>query len=141
MPALTDTKPSEVLRGSKALTHGESQAAGDTELLAAAQLIMPSHPLKAIVLWNRNQYPTHCYELSLGAGTLDHWESKERERWGQGNTQGASTALPNPEIWSEKGEPGTQNLQVPAAGSLVCGPSTQRQVLLMGPCHHPVWPG
>lgn len=68
MPALTDTKPCEVLRGSKALTHGEPRAAGDTELLAAAQLIMPSHPLKAIVLWNRNQYPTHCYELSPGLG-------------------------------------------------------------------------
>lgn len=57
---LQTQKPSEVLRGSRALTHGESRAAGDTELLAAAQLIMPSHPLKAIVPWNRNQYPTHA---------------------------------------------------------------------------------
>lgn len=50
MPALTDTKPSELLRRRKALTHGELQPFGDTELLAAAQLIMSSHPLKVIVL-------------------------------------------------------------------------------------------
>lgn len=85
--------------------------------------------------------PHTCYELSPGAGTLYGRESKEGECWKRDNTQGASTASPDPAIWSEKGELGTQNLQVTAAGSLVCGPSTQRQVLLMGPCHHPVWPG
>lgn len=84
MPALRDTKPSEVLRGSKALTHGESQAAGDTELLAAAQLIMPSHPLKAIVLWGRNQYPTHCYELGPGGWDIGSLGKQGRGTLGAG---------------------------------------------------------
>lgn len=114
VPALTDIKPSELLRSRKALTHGELQAFGDTELLAAAQLIMPSHPLKAIVLWNRNRYPMCCYKLSQGVTTLYHPQSEEQRDVSaapgavgfpsaRGNVQVGSVALVDPAIRSKGG--------------------------------------
>lgn len=83
MPALTDTKPSEVLRGSKALTHGESQAAGDTEPLAAAQLIMPSHPLKAINPVEQKSIPHTLLRAEPGA--LGHWITRRARKGNAGS--------------------------------------------------------
>lgn len=75
VPALRGTKPSELLRSRKALTR---LAPNDTELLAAAQLILHSHPLKALSFWETETDTPHSDKLSQGVVTLCHRQSEER---------------------------------------------------------------
>lgn len=84
VPALRDTKPSELLRSRKALTH---TIPNDTELLAAAQLVLPSHPLKALSFWETETDTPHSDKLSQGVMTLCHGQSEERRDMSTGIPQ------------------------------------------------------
>lgn len=48
------------------------------ELLAAAQLVLPSHPLKALSFWETETDTPHSDKLSQGVMTLCHGQSEER---------------------------------------------------------------